>query len=56
MMLARWFMGAILGYIALYGGLWMAVLLHMLNNLIVLCQMYLTGDTAMLVIVGGWLF
>lgn len=44
-MLARWFMGAILGYIALYGGLWMAVLLHMLNNLIVLCLMYLTGDT-----------
>lgn len=33
-LLARFFLGALLGYVALYSGIWMSMLLHLLNNLI----------------------
>lgn len=33
---ARLLIGGILGYVALYGGLWMAILFHLLNNLLAL--------------------
>lgn len=33
---ARLLIGGILGYVAIYGGLWMAILFHLLNNLLAL--------------------
>ncbi|MDN4754639.1 type II CAAX endopeptidase family protein [Porphyromonadaceae bacterium W3.11] len=44
--LARFFLGAILGYTAIYGGIWMAIFLHFLNNLFtfILTQMYGAED------------
>ena len=42
-LLARWLMGAVLGYIAVYGGLPMAILTHALNNLFVYVYYKFTG-------------
>ena len=42
-LLARFFMGAVLGYTALYGGLPMAVMLHAFNNLFVYLFYKVTG-------------
>lgn len=42
-LLARLLMGAVLGYVALYGGIPMAVLLHALNNLFVYVLYRTTG-------------
>ncbi len=42
-LLARLLMGAVLGYVALYGGIPMAVLLHALNNLFVFVIYKTTG-------------
>lgn len=42
-LLARLILGAMLGYTALYGGIWLSVLLHLLNNLTVYTLSQITG-------------
>ncbi|MDO5035561.1 MAG: CPBP family intramembrane metalloprotease [Porphyromonas sp.] len=43
-MLARWALGVMLGYAALYGGLWASIVLHMLNNFVAVLSLYFLGS------------